>query len=36
MLSVMQEKEINLLSEGSEYKHLSEIENIISVSSDND
>ena len=36
MLSVIQEEVISLFSESSEWEHLSEIEDMISDSSDND
>ena len=36
MLSVIQEEEISLFSESSEWEHLSELEDMISDSSDND
>ena len=36
MLNVIQEEEISLFSGTSEREHLSEFENMISVSSDND
>ena len=36
MLNVIQEEEISLFSRNSERKHLSEFENMISFSSDND